>query len=270
MTTVDLDFTAEYQIGEGEQQLNYNIRGTENEGEAYFSLIANAIPIYNGRFAYSAVLRRVATECYVGTVSYKAGTPEQRQSFGEDGGGSSLQFELGNETQHITQSLSTVSSTTSGGRPAADHKGAIGVSSDGIEGTDILVPTMNWSETHYYPLASIGPSYLSVLKATRLKMNSASFRNFAKGEVLFLGASGGVSASSPRWEITYRFAQSDNVTSLAVGDITVPSKLGWDYLWIEYIAQSDDTAKAVARVPYAAYVERVYEFADYSQLRLNS
>lgn len=270
MTTVDLDFSNELQVGEGEQQLTYNIRGTEDEGEAYFALIANAIPIYNGRFAYSAVIRRAAIDCFIGTVSYKTGTPEQRQSFGDDGGGSSLQFELGNETQHITQSLSTVSKTTSGGRPAADHKGAIGVSSDGIEGTDVLVPTMNWSETHYYPLAAIGPNYLSVLRSMRVKMNSATFRGFARGEVLFLGASGGVSAASPRWEITYRFAQSDNVTNLAVGDITVPSKLGWDYLWIEYVAQSDDTAKAVARVPYAAYVERVYEFADFSQLRLNS
>lgn len=268
--TVALDFAQDFQVGDGEQQLTYNVRGTSDEAQAYFALVQNVAPVYNGRFAFSANIRRVADDVFQATVGYKSATPEQRQNFGEDGGGSSLQFEIGTETLHITQSKSTVSKTTASARPAADHKGAIGVSSDGIEGCDVLVGNLTWSETHTYPLSAINQAYLGALSSVVATMNTASFRGFARGEVLFLGASGGVSSNKPQWEITYRFAQSPNQTSITIGDITVPSKLGWDYVWIEYVAQSDDDAKRVAQRPYAAYVERVYDFSDFSRLRLNN
>lgn len=268
--TVDLDYSNDFQVGDGEQQLTYNVRGTSDESEAYFSLVSQALPVYNGRFAYSATIRRIADDVFQATVGYKAATPEQRQNFGQDGGGSSLQFEIGTETLHITQSKSTVSKTTATARPAADHKGAIGVSSEGIEGCDVLVGNLTWSETHTYPLSAINQAYLASLSQVVATMNANSFRGFSRGEVLFLGATGGVSEQKPQWELTYRFAMSPNQTNIVVGDITVPSKLGWDYLWIEYLAQSDDSAKRVAQRPYAAYVERVYDFSDFGKLRLNN
>ena len=80
--------------------------------------------------------------------------------------------------------------------------------------------------------------------------------------VLYAGAKRG----SGDWEITFRFAASPNVTHLTIGDITGVDKKGWEYLWVRYADSVDDTAKALVKKPIAAYVERVYEYGDFSLL----
>lgn len=36
------------------------------------------------------------------------------------------------------------------------------------------------------------------------------------------------------------------------------------YLWVRYANSVDDTAKALVKKPIATYVERVYEYGDFS------
>jgi hypothetical protein len=99
-------------------------------------------------------------------------------------------------------------------------------------------------------------------------VNSGAFRGFAAGEVLFLGASGSKTGVD-NWEIAFKFAASPNVTSLSIGGgITVSAKKGWEYLWVRFADAEDSTAKALVKRPVAAYVERVYESADFSTMGL--
>ena len=53
--------------------------------------------------------------------------------------------------------------------------------------------------------------------------------------------------------------------------ITIEEKLGWDYLWFRYeeadVKDSEGNVVSVARKPVAAYVERVYEFADFRDIK---
>lgn len=258
--------------GEGSNnQLQYNIYGTDNESEAFYALVSNMNPLYGGQFPSSARVERKAETTFLGVVEYRAAESPQISQVNGEPAGSSLQFELSTDTQHITQSLSTITSLGfSGMAPAADYKGAINVTSDGVEGLDILTPTFSWSETHYYPARAVGKRYINTLHYLCSKMNAAPFRDFASGEVLFAGASGGFSRDNARWELTYKFLTSRNATNIDVGGIIIPSKLGWDYLWVEYVPQDDATAKKTAQVPRAVYVERVYEFGDFRQLALNN
>ena len=103
----------------------------------------------------------------------------------------------------------------------------------------------------------------------RRKVNSGSFKGLAAGECLFLGASGSMRAGGD-WEITFKFAGSPNRTNIRVGDITVPSKKGWEYLWVKYSEQEDTAAKAIVQRPVAAYVEKVYDDGDFGALGIGT
>src|SRR5699024_6424318 len=149
------------------------------------------------------------------------------------------------------------------GQTAPDYKGAIGYNNGNVNGTDILVHSYHFSETHYF--ATVSQAYKNTLFALTGKVNDATFKGLAAGECLFLGATGSKHGDGP-WAVTYNFAGSPNQTGLVVGDITGISKDGWDYFWVHYAPKDDTNAKAVVQQPTAAYVEKVYERGDFSQL----
>ncbi len=95
------------------------------------------------------------------------------------------------------------------------------------------------------------------------KVNSAGFKGFARGEVLFLGASGSKRGFDD-WEITFRFAASPNATNLTIGGISGISKEGWQYLWIRYEDEEDISAKTLIKRPSAIYIEQVYNYGDFA------
>jgi hypothetical protein len=151
---------------------------------------------------------------------------------------------------------------------------------------DIIQPTLNLTETHYFPKEAVTNSFIVNLARKTGMYNTDSFRGFDAGEVLFLGASGNLRDSSgdskavvnytnskdkdsdSLWEVTYRFAVSSNRTNFRVGDITVRSKLGWEYLWVRYADNVDDKAKTLVKKPIAVYIEKVYEGTNFSGLGL--
>ena len=165
----------------------------------------------------------------------------------------------------MTQSLDNVQRVAAPGYVAPNFHGAIGVSDDRVEGTDITIPVFNFTETHYILDAYVDGAYKLALFNLTGKVNDASFKGFAKGEVLFLGASGSKRGLDD-WEISFRFAASPNVASLTLGDITGITKEGWQYLWMRFIDDEDSSANALIKRPIAAYVEQVYAYGNFSGL----
>jgi hypothetical protein len=96
-------------------------------------------------------------------------------------------------------------------------------------------------------------------------INGFPFRDFAAGEVLFLGAVGSQRGYED-WELQYHFAASPNLFNLSVGDITGIAKAGWDYLWVLYEEIDDAATNKLISTPRAAYVEKVYWRTDFSGL----
>lgn len=178
-----------------------------------------------------------------------------------------VNFDTGGGTQHITQSLATIQNYPIGTAP--DHKGAIGVTKDSVEGVDILLPVYNWSQTHYFDNAAIDATYIGKLFALTGRTNNASFKGCAAGECLFRGASGSRKGDG-QWEVTFSFAGSPNRTGLVVGDLTGIAKEGWEYLWVEYTDVKDGTSNSMVKRPFAAHVERVYDEGDFSDLGIGT
>ena len=101
-------------------------------------------------------------------------------------------------------------------------------------------------------------------------MNAAAFGGFAAGEVRLRNVEGSRRGNED-WEMTFCFARQKNKKRITVRDITIGDgsavvKYGWDYLWVQYASTEDATAKGLAKRPVSAYVEQVYDFADWSNV----
>lgn len=247
-------------------ELRYSVRGTDDDYSARVAVQAGspiAFDVYNDGslvlWRESISVEPVGGEVWEGMVRYGTVPPTDESTFSFDTGGGS---------QHVTQSIQNVNRYAPPGKTAPDCKGAIGVTPDSVEGVDVTVPTYQFSETHYLPDSFVTPAYKATLFSLTGKVNDSSFKGFAAGECLFLGASGSKRGGGD-WEINYRFAASPNVTGLAVGDIVNIAKKGWEYLWVRYEDAEDTAAKALVKRPVAAYVERVYANGNFDLLGIS-
>lgn len=240
--------------------LLYIVQGTNDDSVVKSTVEANIPAIYGGLLFQDYHIAPQGGDVW--EVSVRYGKKEPKET-----GESSFSFDTGGGTTHITQSLSTVNGYAPSGFNAPNFKGAIGVTHDSVEGTDITIPVYNFTETHYISAALVTGAYKATLFSLTGRTNNAAFKGFATGEVLFLGASGSLRGEDD-WEITYRFAASPNVTGLTVGDITGINKKGWEYLWVRYADAENE--QVLVKQPIAAYVERVYEEGDFSGLGIGT
>jgi hypothetical protein len=256
MITIDEKFDSRAAT-EGESPLTellYVVQGTDNDGAVKSLLMATAPVTYAGLRRDSFSIKPLGGGIWDCSVQYA--------KFESN---SQFTFETGGGTQHINQSLQTVGMYVAPGEVAANFGGAIGVNQDQIEGTDITVPVFSFTETHYINSALVTGAYKLALFMLTGRVNGGSFKGFAAGEVLFLGASGSKRGTDD-WEISFRFAASPNVAGLSLGNITGINKQGWHYLWVRFEDDEDTTAKKLIKKPVSAYVERVYEYGDFSAL----
>ena len=238
--------------------LLYMVWDTTSDSTAQAAALATAPATHRGLPLIGSDITETGPGVWEVTVSYSSrDIPEA--------GESEFSFEIGTGNQRITQSLQTVASYAPAGETAPDFQGAIGVTEKSVEGVDITVPVYRFSETHILSTATVTSAYKALLFAATATTNSASFKGFAAGEVLFQGASGS-RRQTDDWQIQFNFAASPNVTGLTVGSITGVDKGGWEYMWVRYQQVADETAGRIVRRPLAVYIERVYEATNYSLL----
>ena len=240
--------------------LRYTIFGTDDDATAQIHLRSAAPVLYNGLIRQTSHVERIGQFAWEGSVRYGLLEPPQT-------GDSSFQFDTGGGTQHITQSIETVGRYGIDEDEPPDFKGAIGVTGSSVEGVDIHLPVYNFSETHYLATALVTGEYKATLFYLTGTTNIEPFRNFAVGEVLFLGASGSKRGQED-WEISFRFAASPNATDLTIGDITGIDKRGWEYLWVRYRDEEDKDANSLVKRPIAVYVEQVYSYGNLADLAI--
>jgi len=248
--------------------LRYIVKGTDSDIDAKAALAAEAPAFYDGLARQSRHIVPIGdpthTLLWEGTVRYGGGG-----STAPSTGESTFSFDTGGGSQHITQSIQTRNRIGKPGNFPPNFQGAIGVTQDAVEGVDITIPVYNFGETHYIDDALVTQAYRQSLFETTGRVNSAAFRGFAAGDVLFLGASGAKRGQGD-WEISFRFAVSKTRANFTVGGITVPEKKGWDYMWVRYSDVQDNAARMVVKQPLAVYIEQVYEEASFGALGIGS
>lgn len=176
-----------------------------------------------------------------------------------------VSFDTTGGSAHINLSFGTTRYPDS----ATDYGGAIEVDADGnVQGCDIVMPTMTYTETHYFKPAKMTDDYRLALYACTGKINKENFRGFNAGEVLFTGASARRTGTGTDdlWEVTFNFSISRDHSINYGGEIGTVTKPGWAYAWAKFADAVADGKRR--KTPVAVYVEKVYESVDFSTLKI--
>lgn len=234
----------------------YRVHYTEDE-EVVEDLIIEAAPNpYLGLILTDVTAEPLGGGHWEATARYTRWENENQRTFSTLGG-----------TQRVTQALSSIASYAPPGATPPDFNGAIGVSEDRVEGVDIVVPTMEFTETAYKTPVQMTNAYIVDLFTLTGRWNASAFRFCAAGECLFRGVSGS-QRGDENWELTFNFAVSPNVAGLTLGGITGIAKLGWDYLWVRYGDTEDASAYQLVKRPVSVHVDRVSLPGNFSLLGL--
>jgi hypothetical protein len=182
-------------------------------------------------------------------------------------------FDTSGGTQHKTQAYSVGQGQTLDFEyrfppTATNMSGAIGVDDNGVNGVDVVVPALTWTETYDVPSSYVTNDYIKGVAGLTGTVNNSAFRSFEAGEVLFLGASGSHEWDNDKgdgpWSLSFKFSASKNQTGITIGSIANINKKGWHYLWIRYEAQVD--SNVLLQSPKAVYVSKVYQDGNFSLL----
>jgi len=244
----------------GSAQVEYIIQNTDDDAAAVSILQSTAPDTWNNLPRVSCEVAQIAQTIWEGVARYGFQSNNQQQSE------SNFSFETGGGTQHITQSLSTISRYAPSGKTAPVFDGAICVDNNSVNGCDITVPVFTWSDTYIFSTGVVTPTYKQTLFALTGKVNNASWGGYSAGEVLFMGASGSKRGNRGDWEIAFKFSASPNITGKTIGSITNIAKKGWEYLWVRYDNDTDTNAKVLIKKPVAVYIEQVYEYGNFGGL----
>lgn len=239
--------------------------GDEGYVKAY-ALTATPM-IFKGLWRQSIQAKHIGGGLFHIDVPYNTTTPPDPAVY-------SIRYDTTGGTAHVTQAKEHLEDFGIPGEDPPDHKGAIGVQSDGrAEGTDIVVSAFKWSETWTLPISFAGWPYSQVLKAITGKTNGALFRAFPIGHVLFKGATANHTSGAPgtqTMQITYQFEQQDSVTNLTFDEVTLVTKVGWEQLWFEHEITEDDVASRQISKLVAVHRERHYDVADFNLIGIGS
>lgn len=258
--------------GTDDSTIEYIITGTRDRSSAYDALDSHApttvagIPRDNISVTAVSVQDNIdVSRCvWNGEARYRT-VSRSRTSDPPETGETELSFSTSGATRNISQSYNTTNAYGTG-VTTDDYKGAIGVTRDGIEGADVVIPSFSFSYTNYKADDEVDISYIQTMFSLTGKVNNAIFKDFGIGEVLFLGADGR-RRNDDDYSITYRFECQPSRSDITIGDITGIEVQGWDYLWVKY--EEDVVNENKIQNPIAVYVERVYKSGDFSLLDID-
>lgn len=152
-----------------------------------------------------------------------------------------------------------VGSFAPAGQPTPDFTGLINYTEDGAQGANIDIPVLTFSIKRNYTKGTFNLAWLATAASFVGLPNNATWRGFGIGEVKLVGVDG--SNDSGKFDVvTFNFAASPSFTNIVIpslfGNITVPSKLGWQYLHVQYEPTIDSRGHKVDS-PIAAHVDEL-------------
>lgn len=245
------------------EEIVFIVTGT-NIDAAMHAAVQTSIPFFVTQNYYGSIhtltLQGYDYE-YLGADKYRVVAKYSRRlPEGNDEGlgpQSEYSFDTTGGTVRVTHGK-VISETTWTGGVVVPSNGGINITEDGVDGIDMIVPRFAWEETHYLPDTFVTPAYQITLRDLTGRVNDATWRGNAKGEVRFLGARGS-KRGRDQWQITYAFEASPNATSIKIAEgtayeITVPAKEGFHVLHVRTQPTVDPVAKTTVQIPVTAYV----------------
>lgn len=247
-------------------KIPYLVKGAANEAEALTGLTDLTVDVYRSLPRRGIELAERIDSNPVkwrGIVTY-AGPDYTATS--ETVPPDEFYFDTSGGREHITNAIATINTY---GDADANLDGAIGWDGATIKGLDIGARVFNFSEKHFFKDSEMTSAYITKLFNGTFTVNDDTFKTYAAGECLFLGASGGQRGDG-LWALTFKFSASPNRTTIMVGSIGPITRKGYEHLDIRYLDDIDATSKRLIRVPKAVTVLQVYETSDFADLGIGT
>lgn len=258
---------------ESARKFDYMVTGTNDENAAISAVEAIAPATYT---VSTGILvpgdvdpRFLGHEAWMISVNYISKEKKDEKEEKPPGEGTFAWDTTGN-TQHITISKETLDSTSTSLTEAPfDFARAIGVNGDSIDGVDVVVPGLQLQIDWTLEQASVTMDYVRTIRDLTGTVNNATWKGWAAGELLFLGSSGKESTNGSV-SATFYFLASKNTDAVDLPPdmIDTLAKKGHEYLWLYFRAEDD--AGSIIRTPAFAYIERVYDEADFTALGIGT
>lgn len=238
-------------------ELHYVVRGTEDEAQVKALVSATRPLTYDGLSWQDYTIDHLGNGIWDVVASYGKREPKEA-------GDQSFSFDTTGGTQKITQSLNSTYYASIDLPEEINHKGAINVRGDQVEGIDIIVPKFSFSVERIFSHPLDG-NYIQALYEKTGKVNTDTVVisvqgvvfTFNPGELLYEGATGSQRGSDD-WQITLKCAASQNVTLDFGPDFQPVEKRGWDYLWCDYETVEGNSQKLTQNV-VQVNIEQVHD-----------
>lgn len=265
------------ELGGASAMAEYAITGTTDHNDAYAAVYAFVPPSFEGLSFKDLKIRPLGGPNWIATVNYgvsltglqvpgQSGAsppppppppPAETDPLTDADG---LSFSTIGGTTRIHTSLNTVSKISiSGSAGDTDFKKQIGANGEGCE---VFTGRLQLTFKRNFP--SISMRYIKTLADLTGTVNTGTWRGvFADSALLFLGAEGEY-AGPKGWPVSFQFdvGRQDKILGPTGDQIgTLPPH---HYVWF-LTEKRESNGKPVGQ-PVAAYVEQVYEKADFNKL----
>lgn len=268
-------------------ELLFVVTGTEDAGEAADAVLLATSPTLFGMVRKSIKPREIATGFWNVSLNYTPGniTEALQAPLGEPGGpetttpepaggdpiDDNISVSFGGGQTHILLSKATVAKYKAGvaGSVPPDNKRAIGLTREGVEGCDVVVPQITFTIPRKRRVVTW--DYFRVLCRMVGKTNNATFRGYERRSLLYLppSLSGNLRTG---WEILHNIGYNEDLPPgdprlQVTDDLNLEEgRRGWDYTWFTFPERIVGNIKYAQ--PTAAYVEQVYDEANFGDLEL--
>lgn len=220
----------------------------------------------------SMAIKGVGRQCFEVTGEYQtlapaSGGEQDQPDDSREFVPGSLSWDTTGVTEHRTSALEE---RIIGGDNGDNFYGAINLRGDSIEGIDVVIPGMKYSETWIMPVqVGLSTEYARQVFLLTGTVNAADFRAFSPGEALFLGARANHSGDQPYATVTFDFHIRANNPEFYVKGLEQTSKKGWEHFWVVYRTDTSDSGMLI-QYPRCLVINKIYEEEDWSPLRINT
>jgi hypothetical protein len=248
-------------------EVPYIVFAAADEDEALAAIHETAPDEWNGvPLEAIEIESREGEDIYKVNAVYKRRAASTSSARDEDEGEATVSFDCGGGTKHLTHSIRQ--ETVYGTKKAGGAIGWNGKSGSEMEIAGVDIPTAQLRETYtkVMRLSRITTTFKRKVASLVGKVNSASFKGWNAGEVMFLGMSFSCPArKSTKVTVAFNFAIQPNESDAKVCGKSVAKK-GFEYVWaLSKASAGDGVPKAEVE---AIYVDQVCEYASFSSLGL--
>lgn len=196
----------------------------------------------------------------------------KRENIESQIGGPRYSYSGSVKAETVLRALKETRYSRTSGAAAVDMKKNINWTQEGIEGVSLEFPFSTFKLTRTHPANTFTVPVLRDLRKIQKHVNSDTWKSWSPGEILF-DSFEITRTDDGKEEVVSNWTYSPNFTDINAADAdgekpfpefgVIPKK-GHEYLWVDWIEESDSATGKKTKKPLGIYVNKVYKTASFT------